>query len=62
MTLEQHAAAISAAIHAAAADGFYLSSDEDSEPLEYLDLNNRFGLSGMDRYISMKLPVIDVDY
>lgn len=55
MTLEEHADAISAAIKAAAADGFYVSNDGDDEPLEFLDLNN-YGATRLVSYVNIKLP------
>lgn len=55
MTLEQHAAAISAAIHAAAVDGFVLSGGEDDEPLTEIDLNAFSPTGRLADWVSLSL-------
>lgn len=55
MTLEQHAAAISAAIHAAAADGFHLD-DSNGTPPTRLDLNSVDDKGYAVEFVHLDLP------
>lgn len=55
MTLEQHAAAISAAIHAATADGFHLDNGQGYPP-SVLELNSVDGSDDPIDWVRIDLP------
>jgi hypothetical protein len=55
MTLEEHAAAIEAAIKAAHADGFDLD-DGDDTPIRTLELNQYEPGNGAVRWVSIDVP------